>query len=67
MKRPSETVRRPRVEPLEHERPHDYDADSAQRVGFGSDSNDETDAQPDEWNNDDQFERDLYGRGRFDR
>jgi hypothetical protein len=41
--------------------------DFSERETFRADGNDENDTLTDEWNNDDPFERDLYGRGRFDR
>ena len=56
---------RPRVEPLEHERPHDDDSEALMRGGVRDD--DETDEAADDWESDDQFERDLYGGGRFNR
>lgn len=41
--------------------------DSEESAAFGSDSNDESDVQTDDWTTSDAHERDLYGRGRFDR
>lgn len=36
-------------------------------VPFGPDSNDESDWNVDDWTTSEESERDLYGRGRFDR